>query len=229
METNATTFEHASAMPAPTWHFLDMNDTTIQIPDGLSVSPCVKVDGDWGTCSRVDGLLGERGIEHGTGAQASAFLRSVAGTGLVVEAAEGQEVDARIAVEAVPGGAEESAAELTEDEMVKEAAMTVSPDDVFIGETTPGSGTDEDDEEEEKETSLADGVVEAPAAQETREETVKTETGAGPKPSAAETLHAEPGEIVVPEGPGTVTRPAAETTVAPGPGTGTVAPVPAGP
>ena len=103
METNATTFEHASAMPAPTWHFLDMNDTTIQIPDGLSVSPCVKVDGDWGTCSRVDGLLGERGIEHGTGAQASAFLRSVAGTGLVVEAAEGQEVDARIAVEAVPG------------------------------------------------------------------------------------------------------------------------------
>ena len=158
--------------------------------------------------------------------------RSALGNGGTAAEASGQEETIPAVgstVEAVPGGAEESAAELTEDEMVKEAAMTVSPDDVFIGETTPGSGTDEDDEEEEKETSLADGVVEAPAAQETREETVKTETGAGPKPSAAETLHAEPGEIPVPEGPGTVTRPAEETTVAPGPGTGTVAPVPAGP
>ena len=38
-------------------------------------------------------------------------------------------------VEAVPGGTEESAAELTEDEMVEEAARTVSPEDVGIAET----------------------------------------------------------------------------------------------
>lgn len=42
METQAQTFERASAMPAPTWHFLDMNDTSIEIPEGLAAAPNVQ-------------------------------------------------------------------------------------------------------------------------------------------------------------------------------------------
>ena len=32
-------FEHASAMPAPTWHFLKMNDTSIEVPENLTIDP----------------------------------------------------------------------------------------------------------------------------------------------------------------------------------------------
>ena len=38
-------FEHASAMPAPTWHFLKMNDTSIEIPAGLAIAPAIRVTG----------------------------------------------------------------------------------------------------------------------------------------------------------------------------------------
>ena len=41
METQAYTIEHASAMPASTWHFLKMNDTVVDIPAGLAISPDV--------------------------------------------------------------------------------------------------------------------------------------------------------------------------------------------
>lgn len=44
MATYETTFERASAMPAPTWHFLDMNDTRIAIPEGLVFDPKVNVE-----------------------------------------------------------------------------------------------------------------------------------------------------------------------------------------
>lgn len=47
METQAKIIEHASAMPAPTWHFLKMNETEIDIPAGLSISPDVKVSQPW--------------------------------------------------------------------------------------------------------------------------------------------------------------------------------------
>lgn len=40
------TFEHASAMPAPTWGFLQMNDATIEIAAGLSATPNVIIDTD---------------------------------------------------------------------------------------------------------------------------------------------------------------------------------------
>lgn len=43
METQALTIERASAMPAPTWHFLKMNDTQLEIPEGLAISPAVTV------------------------------------------------------------------------------------------------------------------------------------------------------------------------------------------
>ena len=46
-ETKRTAIGHASAMPAPTWHFLKMNDTTIEIPAGLALSPDVKVSEPW--------------------------------------------------------------------------------------------------------------------------------------------------------------------------------------
>lgn len=45
--TEAIAFEHASAMPAPTWHNLRMNDATIEIPSGLAVTPSVQVKEPW--------------------------------------------------------------------------------------------------------------------------------------------------------------------------------------
>ena len=47
MKTQATTIERASAMPAATWHFLKMNDARIEIPEGLSIAPDVKVEEPW--------------------------------------------------------------------------------------------------------------------------------------------------------------------------------------
>lgn len=43
MNTEAITIERASAMPAATWHFLKMNDAQVEIPEGLSIAPDVKV------------------------------------------------------------------------------------------------------------------------------------------------------------------------------------------
>lgn len=44
METQALTIEHVSAMPAATWHFLKMNDTSIELPDALRATPSVVFD-----------------------------------------------------------------------------------------------------------------------------------------------------------------------------------------
>ena len=46
-ETGKMTIEHAAAMPASTWHFLRMNDTAVEIPDGLAIAPDVKVTEPW--------------------------------------------------------------------------------------------------------------------------------------------------------------------------------------
>ena len=54
MKTQAQTFGRASAMPAATWHFLNMNDTAIEIPEGLAVSPCVKVSEPWNAKGAAD-------------------------------------------------------------------------------------------------------------------------------------------------------------------------------
>ena len=54
METKTTTFEHASAMPAATWHFLKMNDTVIEIPEGLAITPDVKADVPWQARGKED-------------------------------------------------------------------------------------------------------------------------------------------------------------------------------
>ena len=43
MDTQAIVFERASAMPAPTWHFLKMNDTSIEVPENLAIDPHVIV------------------------------------------------------------------------------------------------------------------------------------------------------------------------------------------
>lgn len=43
-KTKGLSIEHAAAMPAATWHFLKMNDTTLDIPDGLAVEPHVRVE-----------------------------------------------------------------------------------------------------------------------------------------------------------------------------------------
>lgn len=45
MATQQLIMEGSNAMPAPTWHFLKMNDTTIEIPEGLDISPRVTVSG----------------------------------------------------------------------------------------------------------------------------------------------------------------------------------------
>ncbi len=46
-QTQTQAFERASAMPAPTWHFLKMNYARIEIPEGLAISPDVKVTEPW--------------------------------------------------------------------------------------------------------------------------------------------------------------------------------------
>ena len=43
MDTQAVTIEKAGAMPAATWHFLNMNDACIEIPAGLAIAPNVSV------------------------------------------------------------------------------------------------------------------------------------------------------------------------------------------
>lgn len=40
-ENYVTQIAGANAMPAPTWHFLKMNDTVIELPEGLAVAPAV--------------------------------------------------------------------------------------------------------------------------------------------------------------------------------------------
>jgi len=40
--TEAFQFEGSNAMPAGTWHFLKMNDTAIEIPEGLAIAPQVE-------------------------------------------------------------------------------------------------------------------------------------------------------------------------------------------
>ena len=59
MATHANTLEHANAMPASTWHFLKMNDTAIEVPEGLAVAPDVQVSGPWQQC---DGITFERAL-----------------------------------------------------------------------------------------------------------------------------------------------------------------------
>ena len=43
MDTQAVAIEKAGAMPAATWHFLNMNDACIEIPAGLAIAPNVNV------------------------------------------------------------------------------------------------------------------------------------------------------------------------------------------
>ena len=59
MATHANTIEHANTMPASTWHFLKMNDTAIEVPEGLAVAPDVQVSGPWQQC---DGITFERAL-----------------------------------------------------------------------------------------------------------------------------------------------------------------------
>lgn len=54
MKTQAQSFGRASAMPAATWHFLNMNDTVIEVPEGLAVTPCVKVSEPWSAKGDAD-------------------------------------------------------------------------------------------------------------------------------------------------------------------------------
>ena len=61
MATQAMILEHAAAMPAPTWHFLKMNDTAIEIPEGLEISPHVKVSGPAKILKGADDI--ERAVE----------------------------------------------------------------------------------------------------------------------------------------------------------------------
>ena len=46
-ETKQTIIDRASAMPAITWHFLKMNETAIEVPEGLAVAPDVRTTGSW--------------------------------------------------------------------------------------------------------------------------------------------------------------------------------------
>ena len=59
MATRANTIEHANTMPASTWHFLKMNDTAIEVPEGLAIAPDVQVSGPWQQC---DGTAFEQAL-----------------------------------------------------------------------------------------------------------------------------------------------------------------------
>ena len=61
MATQQLTIERASAMSAPTWHFLKMNNATIEIPEGLEVVPRVTVSGPSRILGESDVL--ERALE----------------------------------------------------------------------------------------------------------------------------------------------------------------------
>lgn len=66
METQALTIERASAMPAPTWHFLKMNDTKLEIPEGLAISPDVTVEEPWrarGAADEFENALADAQVE----------------------------------------------------------------------------------------------------------------------------------------------------------------------
>ena len=47
MQTISVIAEHANAMPAPTWHNLRMNDTTIELAEGLEIAPNITVKEPW--------------------------------------------------------------------------------------------------------------------------------------------------------------------------------------
>ena len=66
MQTQAQKFERASAMPAPTWHFLKMNDTQIEVPEGLSIDPHVSVSEPWqarGASDEFENALADAQVE----------------------------------------------------------------------------------------------------------------------------------------------------------------------
>lgn len=61
-KTKGFSIEHAAAMPAATWHFLKMNDTVLDIPDGLAVEPHVRVEmpcSAYGSADEFEEVLAE--------------------------------------------------------------------------------------------------------------------------------------------------------------------------
>lgn len=173
MQTSAVTIGRASAMPAPTWHFLNMNDAVIEIPEGLAISPDVKVSEPWfakGVADEFENALADAqeawelahpaptaeelaareeylaaeadatyggtaqsayqvaadaieearslavAFEHGTGDEAAAYLRYVAGERVVVKADQGKQVDAQVVVSAVEGAISAAAIDVVADE-----------------------------------------------------------------------------------------------------------------
>ena len=178
--TELLSVERASAMPAPTWHFLKMNDTTIQIPEGLAIAPRVSVSGaavavesaddferalgvaqaEWeaahpeptpeeraeleaylaaeadatyGGTAQSDYQIGADAMEaarslsvafeHGTGDETAAYLRYAAGRRVVVNAAQGEAVQAQVVVQAVPGAISVGAIEVVAE---RDAAVQLS-------------------------------------------------------------------------------------------------------
>ncbi len=53
-------------MPAATWHFLNMNDTQIEMPEGLSIAPAVQVSEPWaarGAADEFENALADAQVE----------------------------------------------------------------------------------------------------------------------------------------------------------------------
>ena len=69
----ADVLKNVNAMPAPTWHRLDMNETTIELPEGLESAAQISVEA-------ADELAGE----------ADAFDAAVAGLQAKVDAARAE-------------------------------------------------------------------------------------------------------------------------------------------
>ena len=53
----ARTLNNVSAMPAPTWHWLHMNDATVEVPEGLDAASDFAIDAAEGTAGAFDDAM----------------------------------------------------------------------------------------------------------------------------------------------------------------------------
>ncbi|MDY5661213.1 MAG: SufD family Fe-S cluster assembly protein [Coriobacteriales bacterium] len=53
----ARTLNNVSAMPAPTWHWLHMNDATVEVPEGLDAASDFAIDAAEGTSGAFDAAM----------------------------------------------------------------------------------------------------------------------------------------------------------------------------
>lgn len=116
----AITLENVNAMPAPTWHRLRMNDTTVHLPAGLTPTSEVTVE-------TSEGVRGTKGAFHtsanthetlatGMGSAAYAWMRTIAEEPLVFATAPKQTAAATVRLCGIDGAANIAAIDVVAEE-----------------------------------------------------------------------------------------------------------------